>query len=232
MLLKGPSLAKKAVSELLGTAFLLAVVVGSGIMGDKLAGGNVAIALLANTIATGAGLVALILTFGSISGAHFNPVVTLAEASQGKLPWREVPVYVATQLTGAFLGVIIAHVMFGAPLLFASHHERSGLSQLVSEFVATFGLLAVIWGCGRKHPHAVPFAVGAYITSAYWFTSSTSFANPAVTLARAASDTFAGIRPVDAPGFIVAQLAGAAAATLLFRWMNDDATHQGATGPK
>ena len=232
MLLKGPSLAKKAVSELLGTALLLAVVVGSGIMGEKLAGGNVAIALLANTLATGAGLVALILTFGSISGAHFNPVVTLSEASQGKLAWREVPVYVASQIAGAFLGVMIAHVMFGAPLLFASHHERSGVAQLTSELVATFGLLAVIWGCGRRHPHAVPFAVGAYITSAYWFTSSTSFANPAVTLARAASDTFAGIRPVDVPGFIVAQLVGAAAATLLFRWLNDEDPHHEKTGSK
>ena len=232
MLLKGPSLAKKAVSELLGTALLLAVVVGSGIMGEKLAGGNVAIALLANTLATGAGLVALILTFGSISGAHFNPVVTLSEASQGKLAWREVPVYVASQIAGAFLGVMIAHVMFGAPLLFASHHERSGVAQLTSELVATFGLLAVIWGCGRRHPHAVPFAVGAYITSAYWFTSSTSFANPAVTLARAASDTFAGIRPVDVPGFIVAQLVGAAAATLLFRWLNDEDPHHETTGSK
>jgi glycerol uptake facilitator-like aquaporin len=207
------------VAELLGTAILLATVIGSGIMGDKLAGGNVAIALLANTIATGAGLVALILTFGPISGAHFNPAVTLADATQGGLPWRETPVYIAAQVAGAFLGVAVAHVMFDKPLFFASTHERSGLPQLVSEFVATFGLLAVIWGCVRSRPHAVPFAVGAYITAAYWFTSSTSFANPAVTLARAASDTFAGIRPVDVPGFIVAQLLGAAAATATFRWL-------------
>jgi glycerol uptake facilitator-like aquaporin len=214
-----PSLAKKAAAELLGTAFLLAVVIGSGIMGERLAGGNVAIALLANTIATGAGLVALILTFGSISGAHFNPAVTIADASQGGLPWREVPVYVVMQLAGAFLGVMVAHVMFGEPLFFASRHERSGTAQLVSEFVATFGLLAVIWGCARRRPSVVPFAVGAYITAAYWFTSSTSFANPAVTLARSASDTFAGIRPADVPGFVLAQLLGAGASTLVFRWL-------------
>ncbi len=215
-----PSLAKRAVAELVGTAMLLATVVGSGIMGESLAGGNVAIALLANTIATGAGLVALILTFGPVSGAHFNPAVTLADASQGGLAWRDVPVYLVVQVAGAFLGVAIAHVMFKQPaLFFASQHERSGVSQLVSEFVATFGLLAVIWGCVRRRAAAVPFAVGAYITAAYWFTSSTSFANPAVTLARAASDTFAGIRPADAPGFIVAQLLGAAASTALFRWL-------------
>jgi glycerol uptake facilitator-like aquaporin len=215
-----PSLAKRSVAELVGTAMLLATVVGSGIMGENLAGGNVAIALLANTIATGAGLVALILTFGPVSGAHFNPAVTLADASQGGLAWREVPAYLVAQVAGAFLGVAIAHVMFKQPaLFFASQHERSGVSQLVSEFVATFGLLAVIWGCVRRRAAAVPFAVGAYITAAYWFTSSTSFANPAVTLARAASDTFAGIRPADAPGFIVAQLLGAAASTALFRWL-------------
>lgn len=210
---------RRAVAEALGTAFLLAGVVGSGIMGERLAGGNVAIALLANTIATGAMLVALILTFGSISGAHFNPAVTLANASQGGLPWREVPVYIAAQISGAFAGVAAAHLMFGEPLFFASRHVRAGNAQLFSEFVATFGLLSIIWGCARLRSFAVPFAVGAYITGAYWFTSSTSFANPAVTLARAASDTFAGIRPVDAPGFIVAQLAGAFAATLLFRWL-------------
>jgi glycerol uptake facilitator-like aquaporin len=215
-----PSLARRAVAEGVGTALLLAVVVGSGIMGESLAGGNVAVALLANTLATGAGLVALILTFGPVSGAHFNPVVTLAEASQGGLPWREVPGYVAAQLAGAFGGVALAHVMFRQPaLFFASQHERSGLAQMVSEFVATFGLLSVIWGCARRRPGAVPFAVGAYITAAYWFTSSTSFANPAVTLARSASDTFAGIRPADAPGFVLAQLLGAAVSTALFRWL-------------
>jgi glycerol uptake facilitator-like aquaporin len=213
-------LLRKLVAEALGTALLLATVVGSGIMGEQLAGGNVAIALLANTIATGAGLIALILTFGPISGAHFNPAVTLADASQGGLPWREVPGYLFAQFAGAFVGVALAHVMFKQPaLFFASQHERSGESQLVSEFVATFGLLSVIWGCVRRRPSAVPFAVGAYITAAYWFTSSTSFANPAVTAARAASDTFAGIRPADAPGFIVAQLLGATASTALFRWL-------------
>jgi glycerol uptake facilitator-like aquaporin len=218
--LTSPSLPRRAVAEFVGTALLLATVVGSGIMGEHLAGGNVAIALLANTIATGAGLVALILTFGPISGAHFNPAVTLADASQGGLSWRDVPVYLGAQVSGAFAGVAVAHIMFKQPaLFFASQHERSGASQLVSEFVATFGLLAVIWGCVRRRPKAVPFAVGAYITAAYWFTSSTSFANPAVTLARAASDTFAGIRPIDVPGFIVMQLLGAAAATGLFRWL-------------
>ena len=210
---------RRAVAEALGTAFLLAAVVGSGIMGERLAGGNVAIALLANTIATGAALVALILTFGPISGAHFNPAVTLADATQGGLLWRHAPVYIAAQIVGAFAGVAAAHLMFGEPVFFASQHVRSGSAQLFSEFVATFGLLSVIWGCVRLRSSAVPFAVGAYITSAYWFTASTSFANPAVTLARAASDTFAGIRPIDAPAFIVAQLVGAAAATVLFRWL-------------
>ena len=212
-------MARRAVAEALGTALLLAAVVGSGIMGDRLAGGNVAIALLANTIATGAALVALILTLGPISGAHFNPAVTLTDAWQGGLAWRHVPTYVAAQIGGAFAGVAAAHVMFSRPVFFASHHVRSGGAQLFSEFVATFGLLSVIWGCARLRSSAVPFAVGAYITSAYWFTASTSFANPAVTLARAASDTFAGIRPADAPGFVIAQLAGATAATALFRWL-------------
>jgi glycerol uptake facilitator-like aquaporin len=210
---------RRAVAEALGTAFLLAAVIGSGIMGERLAGGNVAIALLANTIATGAMLVALILTFGPVSGAHFNPAVTLADASQGGVPWREVPVYIAAQLCGAFIGVATAHAMFGERLFFTSRHVRAGNAQLFSEFVATFGLLSIIWGCARLRSSAVPFAVGAYITGAYWFTSSTSFANPAVTLARAASDTFAGIRPMDAPGFIAAQFAGAIAATFLFRWL-------------
>ena len=218
------SLSRRVVAEGLGTAFLLAVVVGSGIMAERLAGGNVAIALLANTVATGAGLVALILTFGPISGAHFNPAVTLADAWQGGLPWKQVPAYITVQIIGAFAGVAAAHLMFGEPLFFASQHERAGFAQLWSEFIATFGLLAVIWGCVRSRPSVVPFAVGAYITAAYWFTASTSFANPAVTLARAASDTFAGIRPVDAPGFIVAQLLGALAATALFRWLLPDPT--------
>jgi glycerol uptake facilitator-like aquaporin len=211
--------ARRLAAEAIGTAFLLAAVVGSGIMGERLAGGNVAIALLANTLATGAMLVALILTLGPISGAHFNPAVTLADASQGGRPWREVPGYVAAQLAGAFAGVAAAHLMFGEPLFSASRRVRAGNAQLFSEFVATFGLLSVIWGCARLRSAAVPFAVGAYITGAYWFTASTSFANPAVTLARSVSDTFAGIRPHDAPGFIAAQFAGAMAATVLFRWL-------------
>jgi len=213
------TLARRLTAEAVGTALLLAAVVGSGIMGEQLAGGNVAIALLANTVATGAALVALILTFGPISGAHFNPAVTLADACAGGCAWRDVPAYLVAQVTGAFAGVAAAHTMFSAPLFFASRHARAGSAQLFSEFVATFGLLAVIWGCARLRPADVPYAVGAYITAAYWFTASTSFANPAVTLARAASDTFAGIRPADAPGFIAAQLVGAAAATALFRWL-------------
>ncbi|HEY7181638.1 MAG TPA: MIP/aquaporin family protein [Blastocatellia bacterium] len=213
------TLTRKAVSEATGTAFLLATVIGSGIMGERLCGGNVAIALLANTLATGAALVALILTFGPISGAHFNPAVTLADASQGGIPWREVPAYIAAQVGGAFLGVAAAHLMFGEPLFSVSTHTRSGAAQMFSEFVATFGLLATIWGISRRRAEAVPFAVGAYITAAYWFTASASFANPAVTLARTVSDTFAGIRPIDAPGFIIAQLVGAVAATALFRWL-------------
>jgi glycerol uptake facilitator-like aquaporin len=216
---RSPALARRVVAEGIGTALLLATVVGSGIMAERLAGGNVAIALLANTIATGAGLVALILTFGGISGAHFNPAVTVADASQGGLRWRDVLPYIAAQILGAFVGVALAHVMFDAPLFSASHHVRSGTGQLAGEFTATFGLVSVIWGCSRSRPTVTPFAVAAYITAAYWFTSSTSFANPAVTLARAASDTFAGIRPADAPGFIVAQMLGATAATLLFRWL-------------
>ena len=211
--------ARRMAAEAIGTGFLLATIVGSGIMGERLAGGNVAIALLANTLATGAMLVTLILTFGPISGAHFNPAVTLADASQGGLPWREVPGYLAAQLIGAFAGVAAAHLMFGVAVFSASRHARAGGAQVFSEFVATFGLLCVIWGCSRMRSSAVPFAVGAYITGAYWFTASTSFANPAVTLARSASDTFAGIRPGDTPGFIAAQVAGAAAATVLFRWL-------------
>jgi glycerol uptake facilitator-like aquaporin len=213
------SLGRRVVAEAVGTALLLAAVVGSGIMGERLAGGNVAVALLANTLATGAALVALILTFGPVSGAHFNPAVTLADATQGGLAWADVPAYVVAQIAGAFAGVAAAHVMFEAPLFFASRHVRAGGAQAFSEFVATFGLLAVIWGCARSRAAVVPFAVAAYITAAYWFTASTSFANPAVTLARSATDTFAGIRPADAPAFIVAQLLGAAAATGLFRWL-------------
>lgn len=210
---------QRVVAEAIGTAMLLAAVVGSGIMGERLAAGNVAVALLANTLATGAALVAIILTFGPISGAHINPAVTLASAWQGQTEWRDVPLYVGAQILGAFAGVAAAHLMFGLPVFFASRHVRSGGAQIFSEFVATFGLLMVIWGCVRSRPAAVPFAVGAYIMAACWFTASTSFANPAVTLARSVSDTFAGIRPVDTPAFIIAQVLGAAAATLLFRWL-------------
>ena len=209
----------RIVSEFLSTAFLLTAVVGSGIMGERLANGNPGLALLANSVATGAALVALILTFGPVSGAHMNPAVTLSAASQNELPWREVPGYIVAQLSGAFAGVAIANIMFGLPMFFASKHERSGLAQAFSEFVATFGLVAVIWGVVRTRPQAVAYAVAAYITGAYWFTSSTSFANPAVTLARSMSDTFAGIRPRDTPTFIMAQLCAAAAATILFRWL-------------
>ena len=229
------TLARRLVSEGLGTALLLAVVVGSGIMAEQLAGGNVAIALLANTIATGAGLVALILMFGTISGAHFNPVVTLSEAWQKNVPTGEVLPYIAAQVAGAFAGVAAAHGMFDQALFFASQHVRTGPSQWWSEFVATFGLVGVIIGCSRSRPAITPFAVAAYITAAYWFTASTSFANPAVTLARSASNTFAGIRPTDAPGFILAQLAGAAVATVLFCWLYPappaDATVAGTVAP-
>jgi glycerol uptake facilitator-like aquaporin len=213
------TLSRRIAAEGLGIAFLLAVVVGSGIMAERLAGGNVALALLANAIATGAGLVALILMFGTISGAHFNPVVTLSEAWQKNMPASEVAPYIVVQVAGAFAGVAGAHLMFGDPVFFASEHVRTGAAQWWSEFVATFGLVAVIIGCSRSRPGVTPFAVAAYITAAYWFTSSTSFANPAVTLARSATNTFAGIRPVDAPGFIVAQLLGAAAATIIFCWL-------------
>ena len=214
------TLPRRVTAEGLGTAFLLAAVVGSGITGERLANGNIAIALLANTMATGAALAALILTFGPISGGHFNPAITIADASQGGLPWGEVPFYLAAQTVGAIIGVAVANFMFNLPLLFASHHQRAGIAQLFSEFVASFGLLSVIWGCARFRSQVVAFAVAAYIAAAYWFTASTSFANPAVTLARSLSDTFAGIRPIDAPGFIVAQFAGALAATLLFRWLS------------
>jgi glycerol uptake facilitator-like aquaporin len=210
---------RRIAAEALGTALLLAAVVGSGIMGERLADGNVAIALLANTVATGAMLVTLILTFGPISGAHFNPAVTLADAWQQGVAWRDVPGYILAQCLGAFAGVAAAHLMFAETLFSVSHHVRSGGAQLFSEFVATFGLLAVIWGCSRARSSVVPFAVGAYITGAYWFTASTSFANPAVTLARSFTDTFAGIRPADAPGYILMQFVGAFAATALFVWL-------------
>jgi glycerol uptake facilitator-like aquaporin len=213
------TLPRRIVSEFVGTGFLVAAVVGSGIMAERLAGGNVAIALLANTIATGAALAALILTFGPISGAHLNPAVTLADAIERGVSWTVAACYVPAQCAGAICGAIVAHLMFSLPIIAVSHHARSGSAQVFSEFVATFGLLCVIWGCSRQHAGVVPFAVAAYITAAYWFTSSTSFANPAVTVARSFSDTFAGIRPVDVPLFLAAQLAGALGATLLFRWL-------------
>lgn len=227
--------ARRLVAEGLGTAMLLAVVIGSGIMGEHLSGGNVALALLANAIATGAGLVALILMFGTVSGAHFNPAVTLSEAWQKNMPASDVLPYIVVQVIGAFCGVAAAHLMFGEPVFFASEHVRTGAAQWWSEFVATFGLLGVIISCSRSRPTVTPFAVALYITAAYWFTSSTSFANPAVTLARAASDTFAGIHPADVPGFILAQLSGMAAATGLFCWLYPaapkDATVAGTVAP-
>jgi len=206
-------------AEALGTAFLLAVVVGSGIMGERLSGGSVALALLANSLATGAGLTALILTFEPVSGAHFNPVVTLAQAMDGRMGRGMAAGYTAAQICGAFAGVAAAHGMFGQMAFAPSLHVRSGWPQWGSELVATVGLLLVIRGVSLTNPKATPFAVGAYIASAYWFTASTSFANPAVTVARALTPTFAGIRPNDAPGFIAAQLAGAVVAIFLGRWL-------------
>lgn len=222
----GNSMLKKIVAEFLGTAFLLAVVVGSGIMAQTLSSENTAVALLANALATGAGLIALILMFGNLSGAHFNPVVTLSEAWQKNLPTRFIFPYIVAQILGAFAGVAAAHGMFDLPVFFSSTHIRTGASQWWSECIATFGLIAVIISTSRTRPATTPFAVAAYITAAYWFTSSTSFANPAVTLARSMSDTFAGIRPVDAPGFIVAQLVGAACATVLFNWLYPKSSSQ------
>jgi len=213
------SLSRRLTAEFLGTAFLVAAVIGSGVMGERLANGNVSLALLANTIATGAALVSIILTFGPVSGAHLNPAVSLADAIESGLPWTEAWQYAGVQVFGGVLGAIAAHLMFGLPTLSLAQHARSGSAQFLSEFIATFGLLSVIWGCSRARMEFVPFAVGAYITAAYWFTASTSFANPAVTIARSLSDTFAGIRPADAPLFILAQILGALAATLLFRWL-------------
>ena len=213
---------RKLAAEFLGSAFLLAIVVGSGIMGERLAGGNAAIALLANSIATGAGLVALITIFGPLSGAHFNPVVSVSEAAMGRLPWRAVLPYLLAQFAGAIAGVIAAHWMFELPALMTSTHARTGPAQWWSECVATFGLSTVILHGVRHRPDAVPWLVGCYITAAYWFTSSTSFANPAVTLARSFTDTFSGIRPGDVPGFMLAQITGAALAVWVFRWMIPD----------
>ncbi|MFP6747185.1 MAG: MIP/aquaporin family protein [Alphaproteobacteria bacterium] len=213
------ALPRRLAAEFIGTAFLLATVVGSGIMGENLAGGNVAIALLGNTIATGAILVVLILVFGAISGAHFNPGVTLAFLLRREITPAAALAYVAVQIVAAICGVFAAHFMFAEPLLMLSANARTGAGQWFAEFVATFGLLATILGCLRFRPDAVPYAVGLFITAGYWFTASTSFANPAVTIARTLTDTFSGIAPGDAPAFIAAQLAGAVAATVIFGWL-------------
>lgn len=213
-------LVHRAAVEAVGTALLLAAVVGSGIMAERLSGGILGLALLANAIATGGALLALILAFGPVSGAHFNPAVTLADACLGGLGWQEVPAYLVAQLLGALGGVALAHGMFSEAVFSLSRHSRAGSGQVLSEAVATFGLLVTIWGCVRSRPALVPFAVAAYITAAYWFTASTSFANPAVTLARAFTNSFSGIRLVDVPGFIGAQCIGAMAATAFFRWLD------------
>ncbi len=214
-----PSLARRIVSEWLGTAFLLAAVVGSGVMAQKLAGGNAALALLCNTIPTGAILTVLILVFGPLSGAHFNPAVSVAFALRRELPWRVALGYIAAQIIGAVAGVWIAHLMFELPVWQLSATSRTGGGQWIAEAVATFGLLLTILGCASRTPTAIPFAVGLYITSAYWFTASTSFANPAVTIARSLSDTFAGIAPAGVMGFIMAQSVGMGAAVMVGRWL-------------
>jgi glycerol uptake facilitator-like aquaporin len=212
-------LLQRLIAEAVGTALLLATVVGSGIMAETLAGGNVAVALLCNTLATGAALVALILTFAAISGAQFNPAVTLVIAIRRQLSWREAAAYCVVQCVGAILGVWLAHAMFGRPVLMVSQHARAGWGQVLSEAVATFGLLSTILGTGRQRSDAIPFAVGAYIVAAYWFTASTSFANPAVTIARSLTDTFAGIRPIDVIPFVLAQVSGALLAAGLWSWL-------------
>jgi glycerol uptake facilitator-like aquaporin len=216
------TLGARLTAEFIGTAFLVAAVVGSGVMGERLAGGNVAIALLANTIATGAALVALICAFGAISGAHFNPVVSLADAIDGGLPWKDAGGYVVVQIIGGIAGAAVAHLMFGLSMISLSLHARQGPALALSEFVATFGLLLVILGCSRFRSSMVPVAVGSYIAAAYWFTASTSFANPAVTIARSLSNTFSGIRPADVPLFLVAQIAGGLAATFTCRWLRQE----------
>jgi glycerol uptake facilitator-like aquaporin len=221
------TLGRRLAAEFAGTALLLAAVVGSGIMAERLAQGNVALALLANALTTGAALTALILALSPVSGGHFNPAVTLADGFWGGTPWQMVPGYVFAQIAGAVSGVAAAHVMFGLPLFAPSRHVRSGGALLFSEVLATAGLLVVIAGCSRKNSAAAPYAVGAYITSAYWFTASTSFANPAVTLARCFTDTFAGIRPADAPGFILAQLIATALVLPLIRWLFSTAEFTG-----
>jgi glycerol uptake facilitator-like aquaporin len=214
-----PSLAQRGVAELLGTAFLLAGVVGSGIMAAKLAGGDGALALLCNTLPTGAILTVLILTFGPVSGAHFNPAVSIAVALRREVSWRIAATYIAAQIVGGIVGVLAAHAMFELPLWQVSMNVRTGPGQWFAEGVATFGLLLTILGCGARTPAAIPYAVGLYITAAYWFTASTSFANPAVTIARALSDTYAGIAPGGVLAFIVAQIVGALAAVALSRWL-------------
>ena len=216
------SFSRRLAAEFIGTAFLLATVVGSGIMGESLAGGNTAIALLGNTIATGAILVVLILVFGSISGAHFNPAVTLAFLLRREIKPGAALAYVAVQIVAAICGAMAAHIMFAEPVLMISTHARTGVGQWFAEFVSTFGLVATILGCVRFRPDAVPYAVGLFITAGYWFTASTSFANPAVTIARTLTDTFSGIAPGDAPAFIAAQLIGAVAATVIFAWLLRD----------
>jgi glycerol uptake facilitator-like aquaporin len=213
------SILRRAAAEALGTAFLLAAVVGSGIMAERLAGGNAAIALLANAIATGGALFALIVTFARWSGAHFNPVVTAAAAADGSLRWRDAAPYIAAQVAGAVFGVWAAHLMFGLPILETSAKVRDGAGQWFAEFVATFGLLIVIKSGRNRSPDSVAASVAAYITAAYWFTSSTSFANPAVTIARSLTDTFAGIGPNNVPLFLLAQLLGGAAAVMVNRGM-------------
>ncbi len=210
---------RRLIAEWMGTFSLLATVVGSGIMAERLAGGNVAIALLGNTIPTGAILVALILCFGPISGAHFNPAVTLAFAIRKEITARDSLSYVLAQVTGAIAGVLVAHVMFAHPLFDPSTHVRTGLGQWVGEFVATFGLVGTILCCLKSRPAAIPYAVGLYITAAYWFTSSTSFANPAVTIARGSSNTFSGISPADVAAFVAVQLVAAVLATFFFHWL-------------
>jgi len=212
-------MARKLFSEWLGTLFLVAVVVGSGIMADRLSGGNVAIALLGNTIPTGAILVVIIMVFGPISGAHFNPAVTLAFLIRGDLDKKTAFLYAIAQIVGGVCGAMIAHIMFELPLIEASEHARTGISQWVAEFVATFGLLTTIFGCIKARPEAVPYAVGLYITAGYWFTSSTSFANPAVTIARTTTNTFSGIAPQDAPAFILAQLIAAVVCLWVMTWL-------------
>jgi glycerol uptake facilitator-like aquaporin len=214
-----PTLPRRVFAEWLGTAFLLATVIGSGIMAERLSGGNAALALLCNTIPTGAILVVLILIFAPLSGAHFNPAVTLAFALRHELPWQAAGLYIAAQVTGAIAGAWIAHLMFELPLWQLSLTPRTGIGQWLAETVATFGLLLTIFGCGARSPSAIPYAVGLYITSAYWFTASTSFANPAVTLARSLSNTFAGIAPDSVVAFILAQLLGAGLAVILSRWL-------------